>query len=155
MASFNDEPSSDWWAHASQSFMQLQNLLNPHPCSLEAEERYVQQVRSGVLPWAVVLRSGTFQLNITAKEEPLEVVVLGTGAFGRWSEVLWEEVNAKNSMRDPNVREGSGGLSVNGEEVMEVRIHEVNHHPESKVSLSVGDFEFAVRYLEAGDLVMR
>ena len=112
----------------------------------------MQRVRDRVLPWVVILKAGTFQLGITAKGEALDVVVLGTGSFSRWVEVLWEGVRnaqAKAQEHDP------GGEGRSEGEAMDVKLHEIESYQEQWVRLSVRGSEFVVRYEEAEEVVRR
>ncbi|KAG0646774.1 Leukocyte receptor cluster member 9 [Hyphodiscus hymeniophilus] len=100
----------------------------------EEVANHLEKVRQGSLPWVVVLKAGTFQLQITAVREPLECLVLGTVAYKRWVEVLWEAVRVWKD---------------------EVKIHYIKVLFGHEVLISGWGCEFLVQYFEAEELVRR
>lgn len=97
----------------------------------------MQRVRDGILPWMLILPSGTHQLHLTATNEPLDCVVLGTMPFRRFMDLFWEAVKPAQQ---------EGGLVV---------VHEVKTYPDLRILLSVGEYEFELRYLECAALVRK
>lgn len=134
-----DMPTDSWWDGASQSFKTLERLLQPidEKLSDEALERHMERVRDGILPWMTILPAGNHQLHLTATNEPLDCVVLGTMLFLRFIDLFWEAVKPAQQAGEPIV------------------VHEFKTYPVPRILLSVGLYEFELRYLECSALVRR
>jgi hypothetical protein len=179
-------PDPSWWTGATSSFQTLERLIQPRwmtdvqnaaPASGRVlEEREMGMIREGTLPWVVVLPEGKFELGLTATDERLEVLVLGTMHFSRFVELFWEGVGRERERQTQvsdrvvekgeeevgeramdGVERGVGMLPGAGERSCEpkVEVHEVRTYADHRIRMSVGEHEFEIRFLECSALVRR
>jgi hypothetical protein len=136
-------PSEQWWDDAYDSFNRLEEIIKPSwtretvtPEDLDEDTKNVRRVREGSLPYMIILPSGNHALRLTATNEPLECVAFGTMGVKLFIELFWETVSTAQDVGEPIV------------------VHEVQSFV-PRILLSVGDFEFELRFVQCETLIRR
>lgn len=147
-AHLENMPTEEWWEDAYQSFHKLEQLIQPSwmaEKALEVDEkelgpdsytRNMKAVRAGSLPYINVMPAGNHQLQLTATNEPLECVALGTMGARLFVELFWEAVTRAQQAGDAIV------------------IHEVQSFV-PRFLLTIGSHEFELKYMQCEALVRR
>lgn len=136
-------PSEQWWEDAYRSFNKLEQLIRPSwrrepetQEDLDEDIKNVRMVREGSLPFITVLPAGNHALQLTATNEPLECIIFGTIGEKLFVELFCETVSKA---------QGAGEAIV---------VHEVQSFV-PRMLLSVGEYEFEIRYMQCETLIRR
>jgi hypothetical protein len=136
-------PSEQWWEDAYHSFNKVEQLIRPSwrrepetQEDLDEDIKNVRMVREGSLPFITVLPAGNHALQLTATNEPLECIVFGTMGAKLFVELFCETVSKAQDA---------------GEAIV---VHEVQSFV-PRMLLSVGDYEFEIRYMQCETLIRR
>jgi hypothetical protein len=90
-------PDEKWWANVETTFGHLQGILERRPSETaeddsDPETTSIRAARAGALPIVSVLPSGSHALRLTATNEDLPCVALGTISTQLYIEIFWETV---------------------------------------------------------------
>jgi hypothetical protein len=138
-------PTRQWWESAQRAFLRLQELFHPEPAALLSPEldepaaeyaTSARLARAASLPSIILLPSENHALELTATNEPLQCVAIGTVGSKLFVELLWELI--------AQAQEASG---------VKIVVHEVLQGPVLLITLSVEAHLFELKYFQCESLV--